>query len=124
MNQMLSSSLRFTVIKSMEMFPMLKMKKSTEQRWPGRKHSTQLLFGKQVKKDSAQHHAVPTDRTILRLEVGRQFSQFPTSAFLSKLCLFFSIPADCRPCHMILDLNPHKKNNLALLIYSVIKGIT
>lgn len=91
---MLSSSLRFTIIKSKEMFPILKMKKSTEQRWPGLEHSAQLLFGKQVKKDSAQHHTVHTDRTILRLEVGRQFSQSPNSTFLSKLCLFFSIPAD------------------------------
>lgn len=126
MNQMLSSSLGCTISSRARRSSQC-LRGRSQQSKDGQDMNTPFNCysgEKQVKKDLAQHHAVPTGRTILRLEVGRQFSQSPNSAFLSKPCLFFSIPADWQHCRVIPDLNPHKKNSLALFIYSVTKGIT
>lgn len=80
-----------------QVFPKLKMKKTTEQRWCvcegvcvcgwvlNTLHADKLFGEKSGKKDSIQQDTVP------RLEMGKEFSQCPSSAFLLKPCLVFSL---------------------------------
>lgn len=91
----LHASLMTFPMKSRKSLSKLKIKKPKEQRWPGRParglntlHGVKVFGVREERLTSAPHS---TDRTILRLDLGRQFSQFPKSAFLSKPCLIFSL---------------------------------
>lgn len=115
----------YNLIKSKEIFPMLKRKKSTEQRWPGHEHSIQLLLRWEASQEgpsSAPRSSYRQDHPDTR--GGETVLSIPQLSIPFKTLSIFLIPTDWQPCRVIPDLNPHKKNSLALFIYSVTKGIT